>query len=272
MGLKRQVKSFLNRFKAIYSFIKFKLSDCHLTSPPSPLSMNGEGESALPDTQILKTCDWLGIFFFIIVALPCFTSIPSHGEMFFWTDRHGTPHFSNVAPSPDAEDVMVYEESNKRYQAFSDDEKHRLTFKAVKIYDGDSLKVAGNDLVLMVRLVGIDAPESGRKGVPGQPYSKKAKAALVGMIGDGLFHLKSYGTGSYNRLLSEIFTPDGRNVNLEMVKLGLVEVYQGSPPKGFDKAPYLAAESTAKSRRLGIWRLGRDYQSPKQWRKSHPRK
>ena len=255
MGLKRPVRFCLNPADAGFLFRWENVTVWHRLTRPLQ-SWRGEW-------GVLVT-----VLFLFIFLMPVF----SRGEMFFWTDRHGTPHFSNVAPSPGAEDVMVYEESNKKYQAFSDDEKHRLTFKAVKIYDGDSLKVAGNDLVLMVRLVGIDAPESGRKGVPGQPYSKKAKEALVGMIGDGPFHLKSYGTGSYNRLLSEIFTSDGRNVNLEMVKLGLVEVYRGSPPKGFDKAPYLAAESTAKSRRLGIWGLGRDYQSPKQWRKTHPRK
>lgn len=210
-------------------------------------------------------------FVSVLLALSLLTPMPSQGEVFFWTDHHGTRHFSNVTPSPNAEDVTVLEESTQKYQAFSDDKRDRLTFQAVKIYDGDSLKVEGEGLVLMVRLVGIDTPESGRKGVPGQPFSNRAKEALVRMIGNGPFHMKSYGTGGYNRLLSELFTPDGRNVNLEMVKLGLAEVYRGSPPKGFDRAPYIAAQSEAKARRLGMWGLGERYQSPKEWRKVHPR-
>ena len=44
-----------------------------------------------------------------------------------------------------------------------------------------------------------------------------------------------------------------KNVNLEMVKAGLAEVYRGKPPKGFDSTPYLSAEAQAQTARRGVW-------------------
>ena len=43
-------------------------------------------------------------------------------------------------------------------------------FKVTRVYDGDTLKAAGHDIEIKVRLVGIDAPETSRKKrEPGQP-------------------------------------------------------------------------------------------------------
>ncbi len=54
-------------------------------------------------------------------------------------------------------------------------------FKVTRVSDGDTVKAEGHDIVIKVRLVGIDAPEtSKKKRDPGQPYSQKAKGTLQG--------------------------------------------------------------------------------------------
>ena len=57
------------------------------------------------------------------------------------------------------------------------------------------------------------------------------------------------------------------NVNLEMVKAGLAEVYHGLSAKGFDNGPYLKAEAEAREAKINMWSLGDKYISPKAWRK-----
>ncbi len=79
--------------------------------------------------------------------------------------------------------------------------------------------------------------------------------------------IKGYGTGPYNRILAVVYVGK-KNVNLELIKAGYAEVYQGKPPRGFDLSPYLTAEAQAKSQRRGMWSQG-DYISPKEWRKLH---
>ena len=70
----------------------------------------------------------------------------------------------------------------------------------------------------------------------------------------------------YGRTLGVVFV-DGKNVNLEMIKAGLAEVYRGPAAKGLDLEPYRQAEAEAKKNGIGMWSLGDKYVSPKEWRR-----
>ncbi len=78
--------------------------------------------------------------------------------------------------------------------------------------------------------------------------------------------LESYGLDRYSRVLGVVYI-DGKNVNLEMVKKGLAEVYKGKSAPGFDNQPYWDAEQEARDNMRGMWVQGDKYISPKQWRK-----
>ena len=58
-------------------------------------------------------------------------------------------------------------------------------------------------------------------------------------------------------------------MNLEMVKVGLAEVYRGRPTPGLDMNPYWKAEAEAKEAGIGMWSLGDKYVSPREWRKEY---
>jgi endonuclease YncB( thermonuclease family) len=145
-------------------------------------------------------------------------------------------------------------------------------FKVTRVYDGDTVKAEGHDIEIKVRLVGIDTPEtSKKKRQPGQPYSQKAKEYLAGLILNKTVDIKGYGMGPYNRILGVIYL-DGKNINLEMVKAGLAEVYRGIAPHKFNLLPYWQAEKKAKDDMKGMWSLGDKYVSPKVWRKMQRKK
>jgi micrococcal nuclease len=124
----------------------------------------------------------------------------------------------------------------------------------------------GHDIEIKVRLVGVDAPETSRKkGKEGQPFSQQSKKYLAGMILNKTVDIKSYGLDRYNRILGVIYLGD-KNINLEMVKAGLAEVYCGLAPHKFDLTPYWQAEKEARGAKKGMWSLGHKYISPKDWR------
>jgi endonuclease YncB( thermonuclease family) len=142
-------------------------------------------------------------------------------------------------------------------------------FRVTRVTDGDTVKVTGNNVKMTVRLVGIDAPEaSKKKNQPGQPFSRKSTNYLANLVLNKSVEVKSYGTDRYGRTLGVVFVGD-KNVNLEMVKVGLAEVYRGRPAKGIDLKPYWDAESGAKKAGIGVWSLGDKYISPKEWRRMH---
>lgn len=120
-------------------------------------------------------------------------------------------------------------------------------FKVIRVTDGDTIKVDGNNIKMTVRLVGIDAPEtSKKKNQPGQPFSTKSTKYPAKLVLNKSVDVKSNGTDRYGRTLGVVFV--GRqNVNLEMVMAGLAEVYRGRPAKELDLDPYWSAEAKAKN-------------------------
>ena len=145
-------------------------------------------------------------------------------------------------------------------------------FKVTRVYDGDKiLDVRDHTVIRKVRLVGIDAPETSQKKYrPGQPYSQQAKEYLAGLILNKKVSIINYDLDVYNRVLGLVFW-EGVNINLQMLRSGLAEVYS-NPPKGLDLEPYWEAEKKAKAAMRGMWSLRDKYTSPKEWRSMHREK
>ena len=140
-------------------------------------------------------------------------------------------------------------------------------YQVSRVIDGDTIEVKKGAVKLTVRLVGIDAPEvSHKKHEPGQAYSQQATKHLAKLVLNRSADVKSFGADRYGRVLGEVFV-DGKNVNLEMVKTGLAEVYRGTPASGHKMGPYWNAEEDARKAGNGMWVLGDKYVSPREWRK-----
>jgi micrococcal nuclease len=132
---------------------------------------------------------------------------------------------------------------------------------------GDTVKVISDHKTIIIRLVGIDAPETSKKeGQPSQPFSQKSTKYLASLVLNKSVDMKSYGTDRYGRILG-VVSVGGKNVNIEMIKAGLAEVYRGNPADGLDLELYWKAETKAKEARLNMWFLGDKYVSPRDWRK-----
>ncbi len=201
-------------------------------------------------------------FLVLILCCICLTeTTPAYADLYIWTDENGIRHVSNISP-PQEGDIIRMDE--KKVQI-----PKGQRFTVIKIFDGDTIKVSGAGLEFKVRLVGIDSPEMGRKKLKGQPFSQKAKKAIDQLILKKEIGLKQYGTGGYNRILAEVFS-GGLNVNLEMLRMGLAEVYQGKLAPALDVAAYKRAQDIARQKNIGIWSLNDKYISPRKWRKENP--
>lgn len=145
--------------------------------------------------------------------------------------------------------------------------------RVIKVSDGDTIKVVtaeGTDL--KIRLAGIDAPETRKlvKGVevkPGQPYGEESKAFTEKFLNGKEVRVEIYAMDLYRRILGFVFV-DGKNLNLELVKAGLAEVYDGGVYGPYKKQLGLA-EYSARFQRLNMWSQGSAYMSPREFRKMH---
>jgi endonuclease YncB( thermonuclease family) len=207
---------------------------------------------------------------FFRVFLILFLSLSLYGHIYFWVDETGTKHFTNVSP-PRGEQVEEQRESKAVFKRLSKQKNKRQLFKVIKVFDGDTIKVKGLDLTFKIRLVGIDCPELGYKGRKDQAFSQRAKDYLSRLLDHKKVAIKAYGTDAYSRQLAEVFA-DNKNMNLEMIKAGLAEVYKGRRPKTLDSQIYLKEQARARKNGKGMWTQGSYYKSPRQWRKENPRK
>jgi endonuclease YncB( thermonuclease family) len=69
----------------------------------------------------------------------------------------------------------------------------------------------------------------------------------------------------YDRTMAELFLPDGRSVNVEMVRAGMAYHYVRYSGNCGGRSSIGQAEDDARSRLAGVWAI--DYQKPWDYRK-----
>lgn len=134
--------------------------------------------------------------------------------------------------------------------------------------DGDTLEATGRSkLALPYRFAGIDAPESAQ----GQ-LGADAQRDLDEMIEEdgGEVRLGSQGSDGKGRTVSVLYTPKGRNLNVELVRRGRAKVYErylSELPKPVQQA-LKDAQQEAQNAGRGLWAEGMDSEDPEEFRRS----
>lgn len=127
--------------------------------------------------------------------------------------------------------------------------------KVVSVTDGDTLLL---DNGLTVRLIGLQAPKlpQGRENFPAWPMSDEAKAHLEALTLGKAVEVRHGGEtrDRHDRVLGQLFVPDTPElwVQKQLLAEGLARVYS-FPDNRACLADLLAAESLARTMRLGIW-------------------
>lgn len=126
------------------------------------------------------------------------------------------------------------------------------------VFDGDTIVVVLDGRQVTIRLIGVDTPETGRPDTPVQFYGPEAsdftRSNLLGKQVRLEFEAPDRPGGAmdkYGRTLAYVFTGDGTNFNLELVRLGYGRAYTKYPfqyQRAFEKA-----EKAARKAGLGMW-------------------
>lgn len=123
-------------------------------------------------------------------------------------------------------------------------------FALISVGDGDTIRVRNSSgQPVTIRLACIDAPETAQ-GASGAAATR----ALRQMLGSGPVEIRPQTVDRYGRTVAEVYA-GGRNVNVEMVRVGAAYVYRDYL-SGCDQSTYLGAESQAQQYRQGVWRWG----------------
>jgi len=124
------------------------------------------------------------------------------------------------------------------------DRKNLIQGKVIGIFDGDTYNILTIDnQTIKVRMEGIDAPERE------MPFHKASQKYLSQLIYKKDIKLDKTGEDQYGRTLGFTYLLDGTDINLQMLKEGMVWHYK----KYNSNRLYSDAEKEARSFKKGLW-------------------
>ncbi|MCY1412907.1 Staphylococcal nuclease-like [compost metagenome] len=123
-----------------------------------------------------------------------------------------------------------------------------------QVVDGDTLRLQDGR---SVRLIGINAPEIGRKGKPTEPFADAARKRLQALVDEsdgrvGLL-LGQQARDHYGRTLAHVFGSTGNSFEAQLLGEGLGYLVAVAPNVDL-VACQQHAEGVAREGRLGVWR------------------
>ncbi len=124
--------------------------------------------------------------------------------------------------------------------------------KVSAIIDGDTLVVDGGE---RIRIIGIDTPERGRDGKPGEPYAKVASDYLARLIPPGTtigLAFDNERQDKYGRTLAHVLRANGEPVAVALLENGYARTLVIAPNTR-QASCYAAIEERARQQRRGIW-------------------
>jgi micrococcal nuclease len=139
--------------------------------------------------------------------------------------------------------------------------------KVVWVMDGDTFMVVNEQGERRsVRINAIDAPEKGRKDMPGQPYAERSRQFLARLVEGERVHLLIVKEDDYGRIVARVWF-DGQDVGLRQVCAGYAwayEYYLGELAVK-DQRDYRDCQARARREQRGLWRDERAI-APWDWR------
>jgi micrococcal nuclease len=131
-----------------------------------------------------------------------------------------------------------------------------FTARVDRVVDGDTFIAVRRGVLVRVRLIGVDSPESVRPDYPVECWGHEASAVLTRLLPVGTKVTAAYQAGGtqdrYGRDLWDVWLPDGRFLQGVLVRRGAAEAYPYRPQVAH--ASYLeSVEAVARARDAGLW-------------------
>lgn len=123
-----------------------------------------------------------------------------------------------------------------------------------RVVDGDTLRLKDGR---SVRMVGLNTPETGKKGRSSEPFADAAKSRLQKLIDESdatvSLRIGEQGKDRYGRVLANVYGRDGANLEAQLLSEGLGYLVAVSPNVALVDCQQ-AAERSARDAGLGLWR------------------
>lgn len=181
----------------------------------------------------------------------------------YWQLLLGTPVENEVSDTKAVEDSSVDIESSDQSPDKESDVSvvEDLTdiglYTVSQVVDGDTVRIWDGSELLVVRVLGIDAPETERSPDGAECFNEEATAHAEGLLAGKTVSLitdSSQDTfDAYGRLLAYVELSDGSDFGREMIYGGYAEEFTFKGVAYARQVDYQAAEAVAKQGEVGLW-------------------
>lgn len=169
--------------------------------------------------------------------------------------RNGAPGRLNFTSVLSLVVCLVWPFAPAKAGAACEPDRIDATAQVVHIHDGDTVTLADGR---RVRLIGLNTPELGRDGALDQPFALEGRRALEELLGPKpsiSLRFDDQRRDKYGRTLAHAYISGGReSVTAAMLRRG-AGTLNVVPPNVWNWECYGAAETAARTARLGIWGL-----------------
>lgn len=143
---------------------------------------------------------------------------------------------------------------------------HVLHGDVIRVNDGDTLRWRGlNGRYYTIRLASIDAPETGNRERPGQPFAQVSRRALEDRVLGRRLEARCYEVDGYGRDVCDVLLPEGGTASQSLVDAGLAWANQQFDGKYLREPGLLAREARARAAGQGLW-VSSQAMAPWVWR------
>ena len=126
----------------------------------------------------------------------------------------------------------------------------------IKVVDGDTITVESDGVREVIRLIGINTPESVDPRRPVECFGKEASSYAASLLSQRRVLLvadtSQANRDRYNRLLRYVYLDNGVFVNQRLIEEGYAYEYTYGSPYRFQTI-FKAAETEAKQQQKGLW-------------------
>jgi micrococcal nuclease len=123
--------------------------------------------------------------------------------------------------------------------------------KVIEVSDGDIITIFNLNRPVKVKLLGVDAPETG------QPFAEVARQHLKDLVLDKLVTVEYSGLASNGSIVGRV-TLDNVDICAQMIRDGAAwfDVHNNSRLTDLDRQIYAQSEVAARSEKRGLWQSG----------------
>lgn len=138
----------------------------------------------------------------------------------------------------------------------STNESNLEKVEVISVMDGDTMKVKYKGKIKKVRFLLVDAPEMYHKKLGEQPFGREAQARNREILNNAKNVTLEFDVGGkedkYGRLLAYVYA-DGKSVQEQLIREGLVRVGYIYEPNTKYEMKYKEIQEKAKREKKGIW-------------------